>query len=1482
MDGSTKTTTRSASNKLRSSMSKRGRRSSKVMSIEIDDERIRRSRSRLIPCVRHLYRRTSYLQDMMIIIHCSGFYLSEFISLRSTRLTYWIGVRKMINGFTCEPNCRMQVQERFELQAQFLKARRFDMEKTKEMWTNMLQWRQEFGTDTIFEDFDFKEHSEVLKYYPQGYHGVDKDGRPVYIERLGMVDAGKLMQVTTMDRYLKYHVREFEKTFQMKFPACSIAAKKHIDQSTTLLDVNGVGLKSFTKAARDLVGSLQKIDDFKSCSSMPVLVLECCGTLSSLSLILRPQPRSIELPDFLGGTCTCAEHGGCMVSDKGPWKDPEIIKMVQSGAHKSSKQSQAESTEEKTASEDKTVPTETTPASDSLGAEPVPDAADKPSNNQIEHSEPAPVLDIVPKASMEIVPVVKEPKDLALQKREQMIICSSTKRFFYQSESRKTPDVISSPLFNVCDLCYGSCHHVKVARNMPIKASDVRHALPLPQRLAAINMQSTTMPPEKEEMLNSALSRADALEQELMATKKSLEDQLLSSRSSRNILKKGRRKEDFIVLVKDEMLKADRCRGNRRRGNEQSMTEYAVIRWYRASVLLLCRDNYGTSIDVWSVGCIFAKILGQNESFLEQNAATRLKLIINVLGCQQRIFSLLIIPKLDQVTSRITAREALLHPYLSGLYDPRSNQPAQVPIDLETDENMREPMVREMMWTEMLHCYLEVASFNMPKRITAREALLHPYLSGLYDPRSNQPAQVPIDLETDENMREPMVREMMWTEMLHCYLEVASFNMPRTLSRHPPRNGNQLSRPVKLEVPSGAIWQVKLTKSDEWVWLLKEDLQISNITVGEKKRKWNCFEARGFIIKRSISEPGFDPGTSVAAETLRFEPFRFPYRHIQLSWEEQTQSSHTKEVVPMASVFSQPGCCFRIHRRCRFSSLRFFSSTPFASNPHSHRHFSHSPIKKSFALDVSRSFSQSHHLLKADVPSLHHFTAQSSVTASQPPLDILTGDESVAEVASRGRIYHETYGCQMNINDMEIVLSIMKNAGYNETVEVPESAEIIFINTCAIRDNAEQKMGRSQSLRPPKVVVLGCMAERLKDKILDADKMVDVVCGPDAYRDLPRLLEEVDYCRKGINTLLSLEETYADISPVRISKNAVMAFVSVMRGCNNMCSFCIVPFTRGRERSRPVESIVKEVGELWENGVKEVTLLGQNVNSYNDTSGSEKEVEPGNSWELSEGFKSMCKVKNTGLRFADLLDRISTEFPEMRFRYTSPHPKDFPDELLYVMRDRHNICKCIHLPAQTGSSTLLERMRRGYSREAYLELVQKIRTIIPDVGISSDFICGFCGEIEEEHKDTVSLIKAVGYDMAFMFAYMREKTHAHRNYTDDVPEEVGTIQLVLVEGPNKKTPETELVGKSDRGHRVLFANLPLLDRDNLMDGKRNPAVGDYVEVHITKSTRTSLHGEALAITKLTTFYNMWRMMQLPVVSEVENWPHFTAVHQVVF
>ncbi|CAI8588641.1 unnamed protein product [Vicia faba] len=585
----------------------------------------------------------------------------------------------------------------------------------------------------------------------------------------------------------------------------------------------------------------------------------------------------------------------------------------------------------------------------------------------------------------------------------------------------------------------------------------------------------------------------------------------------------------------------------------------------------------------------------------------------------------------------------------------------------------------------------------------------------------------------------------------------------------------------------------------------------------------------------------------------------------------------------LSSIINQPHTAqrFKLHSPSSFTTFTFFKHKFKPSSPR--------PLH---LITPSRTFSVSN---KSEEPSLRHLIARASLTASHFQPHVVAD----TEVSSTGRIYHETYGCQMNVNDMEIVLSIMQKAGYNEIATVPENAEIIFINTCAIRENAELKVwqrlnyfwflkrnwkanvanGRSQSLRPPKVVVLGCMAERLKEKILDADKMVDVVCGPDAYRDLPRLLEEVEYGQKGINTLLSLEETYADINPVRVSKNSITAFVSIMRGCNNMCSFCIVPFTRGRERSRPVDSIVREVGELWKEGVKEVTLLGQNVNSYNDASVVEKEAESGSNWKLSEGFSSISKVRTTGLRFSDLLDRLSLEFPEMRFRFTSPHPKDFPDELLYLMRERHNICNLIHLPAQSGSSKMIERMRRGYTREAYLSLVQKIRNIIPDVALSSDFICGFCGETEEDHSATLSLVKEIGYDMAYMFAYsMREKTHAHRNYVDDVPEEtkqrrltelietfrestgkcydeqVGTTQLVLVEGPNKRAPDSELIGKSDKGHRVLFVNLPISDREDV-NTKRNPVVGDYVEVRITRSSRASLFGDALAITKLSSFYN---------------------------
>lgn len=440
------------------------------------------------------------------------------------------------------------------------------------------------------------------------------------------------------------------------------------------------------------------------------------------------------------------------------------------------------------------------------------------------------------------------------------------------------------------------------------------------------------------------------------------------------------------------------------------------------------------------------------------------------------------------------------------------------------------------------------------------------------------------------------------------------------------------------------------------------------------------------------------------------------------------------------------------------------------------------------------------------------------------------------------KMFIETYGCQMNVNDTEIIQGIMQNAGYSATNSI-EEANVVLLNTCAIRSGAEDKiwkrlenLRRLKRTKDVKIGVLGCMAERLKQKLLEKDKFVDIVAGPDAYRDLPRLLSEIEGGQQhAVNVILSADETYADIAPVRLSSNGVSAFVTIMRGCDNMCSYCIVPFTRGRERSRPIISIEDEIRSLSENGYKEITLLGQNVNSYVDRetvvedrtgAGLTDDGKPA----MSDGFKTIYKLKHGGIRFTELVDRISKIDPEMRIRFTSPHPKDFPDELLDLIKDRPNVCRSIHMPAQHGNNACLERMRRGYTREAYLELADKIRARIPNVSISSDFISGFCGETDEEHQDTISLLEHVKYEHAFMFAYsMREKTNAHRKYIDDVPEkiklerlnhviqtfrnnmvsrfeqEIGKTLLVLVDSTSRRSV-SDWVGRTDNNKKVIFAD----------------------------------------------------------------------------
>eukprot|EP01125_Pyxidicula_operculata_P000583 TRINITY_DN10586_c0_g1_i1.p1 TRINITY_DN10586_c0_g1~~TRINITY_DN10586_c0_g1_i1.p1 ORF type:complete len:569 (-),score=119.29 TRINITY_DN10586_c0_g1_i1:69-1775(-) len=483
------------------------------------------------------------------------------------------------------------------------------------------------------------------------------------------------------------------------------------------------------------------------------------------------------------------------------------------------------------------------------------------------------------------------------------------------------------------------------------------------------------------------------------------------------------------------------------------------------------------------------------------------------------------------------------------------------------------------------------------------------------------------------------------------------------------------------------------------------------------------------------------------------------------------------------------------------------------------------------------------------------------------------------------KVYVESYGCQMNFADTEIVYSIMKQAGYGVASTV-DDADVVFLNTCAIRDKAEQKIWnrlnelksskkKRNSTNPFKVGVLGCMAERLKEQLLESEKMVDLVAGPDAYRDLPRLLSVVDSNKDGkskaINVMLSQDETYADITPVRTDQNGVSAYISIMRGCNNMCTYCIVPFTRGRERSRPAKTIEQEVRHLSEQGYKEIILLGQNVNSYNDTSESTDTSELSDA-SIVDGFKTVYKTPKVGVSFTELVSRISKIDPEIRIRFTSPHPKDFPDDLLLLIRDSPNVCKSLHIPAQSGSTTVLERMRRGYTREAYMNLINRVREIIPDVTLSSDFISGFCGETEQDHQDTLSLMREVGYDFAFMFAYsMREKTPAHRKLQDDVPEdvkkqrlaevidtfykglatknekEIGNLHLVLVEGTSRKS-DADLAGRSDTNKKVVFSQRMIPDLRFNPPTESIPSPGDYVIVKITSSSGVALIGEPVAIT----------------------------------
>ncbi|XP_046398960.1 mitochondrial tRNA methylthiotransferase CDK5RAP1 [Ischnura elegans] len=523
-------------------------------------------------------------------------------------------------------------------------------------------------------------------------------------------------------------------------------------------------------------------------------------------------------------------------------------------------------------------------------------------------------------------------------------------------------------------------------------------------------------------------------------------------------------------------------------------------------------------------------------------------------------------------------------------------------------------------------------------------------------------------------------------------------------------------------------------------------------------------------------------------------------------------------------------------------------------------------------------------------PGLEHFLRESAVS-NKVADEVISStsylNEECFESGNR-KVYLDVYGCQMNVNDAEVVWSILKGNGYRRTKALND-ADIVLVVTCAIREGAESKVwnkltylkgmknirGKVKGKAPMKIGVLGCMAERLKEKLLEKEEAVDLIAGPDSYKDLPRLLALTENNQKAVNVQLSFEETYADVTPVRLNQDSVTAFVSIMRGCDNMCTYCIVPFTRGRERSRPIQSILNEVRHLSDEGVKEITLLGQNVNSYRYKAEDDKHNEP-EITRMSEGFRTVYKPKKGGIRFAELLDKVSAINPEMRVRFTSPHPKDFPDEVLRVVRERLNVCNNLHLPAQSGSSSVLERMGRGYTREAYLQLIDHVREVIPGVSLSSDFICGFCGETDEEFAETLTLMDEVEYNTLFIFPYsMREKTRAFHRLKDDVPQEtkikrlmllqhkyrliaeklnkakIGQMQLVLVEGESKRS-KSDLAGRNDGGIKVIFPaeEIPVTPNSRQLSAIEK---GNYVAVQIHEASCQVLKGKALYHTSLQEF-----------------------------